>query len=253
MKRQFSPYELNHLIRHGIDPESIEADDQTPIEYLAGVVEFCSQEFKVSPAALIPRIETEELVELALKEIEGFDSEQVVIADVGTGCGAIAISVAKRLLESQQQFSILAADVSTEAIALAQENLSNLLNPPDLEKQASTLKIFVSDLLEKFPAKPIDLIVANLPYIPSERIDYLDTSVKDFEPHIALDGGSSGLELIAKMLKQAPRYLKKDGVIILEVDYTHNDQAFREFQDVWNITPIRDQFNRQRFIRLIQK
>ena len=98
-----------------------------------------------------------------------------------------------------------------------------------------------------------DLIISNLPYIPAQRIDYLTKSVKEFEPHIALDGGGSGLVLIHKMIKQAENLVYPHTKILLEVDYTHGYDDFNDFRKTWNILVTPDSSEGVHFVELIKK
>lgn len=250
--RSFSPYELNQLVRAGIDPQTISSSDQAPIEYITGKVDFCGLVFQVNKNVLIPRLETEELVAIALKSIlkKVTGRKSIKIAEVGTGSGAISISLANMLLEESVPFEIVASDISENALLVAEKNKEMLVSKEQLDKLHSGLKFVKSDLLAEFPKEKFELIIANLPYIPTGRVDFLDSSVKDFEPRLALDGGKDGLKLIKKLINQAPRYLEQDGTILLEVDYTHDERVFECFKDKWAIKLIKDSFRKQRFVEM---
>ena len=188
-----------------------------PKQYLQGWVEFYKLKFKVTPDVLIPRPETELLVDEVLK----FAKDQVLtILDLGTGSGNIAISLACNLKGCSVK--IIAIDVSEKALKVARQNAKL----HGVEKQI----IFVeSDLLARITSQP-DIIVTNLPYIPSSRIPYLDSSVKDFEPLVALDGGEDGFDLYRKLfaqISQQPRRLQPK-LIVGEIDYTHGELAAGE-------------------------
>jgi release factor glutamine methyltransferase len=167
----------------------------------------------VNPDVLIPRPETELLVDKVLKYIK-----DNLVLDLGTGAGNIAISVAK----NAPNIKVVATDVSSAALNVAKQNakLHGVLN---------NIKFIQSNLLDKINQPP-DIIVTNLPYIPSARIAYLDSSVKDFEPHIALDGGEDGFDLYRKLFKQIKEKGWKPKLIIGEIDYTHGELAAREAQ-----------------------
>lgn len=223
-KRILSPYECNHLLRHGISLE-LATTTESPVEYLSGWVDFCDLQLKVSPATLIPRIETEELVSLVLIDIEKNHSraKHIAILDVGTGSGAIAIAVSHALTKLQQLHTITAIDISQEALVIARQNkelFADELLP--IEFVQSNLLEYCTAGQEKIPQ--VDYIIANLPYIPSERIPTLDASVVDFEPHLALDGGPAGLDLVARLLEQAKEVLKPNGKVFMELDHTHTTQ-----------------------------
>lgn len=250
--RSFNPYELNQLIRAGIDPQTISSSDQAPIEYITGKVDFCGLVFQVNENVLIPRLETEELVAIALKNVlkKVAGRKSIKIAEVGTGSGAISISLANMLLEESVPFEIVASDISENALLLAQKNKEVLVSGKQLDKLHSELKFVKSDLLAQFPEEKFELIIANLPYIPTGRVDFLDSSVKDFEPRLALDGGNDGLKLIKELISQAPKYLEQDGTILLEVDYTHDEKAFKYLENKWVVGLIKDSFRKQRFVEM---
>ncbi len=246
MPRKFFPYEITHLSRFGkgrVKPEDI---GETPVEYITGKVEFDGRVFNIDTNTLIPRIESEELVTLASEQIKQLITDgQVTIADVGCGCGAIGISLALRLEKERVSYELFLSDISTEALKIAQKNLDLFL--PKTKK----VKILVSDILSSYPSnKTFDLIIANLPYIPSERIAYLDESVKDHEPHLALDGGPEGLKYIRQLIRQAEGKTRQKTEILLEIDYTHKLADFEEFTDNWETSIKIDSFERSRFAHL---
>lgn len=187
-----------------------------PSQYTKGWVEFYKLKFKVSPHVLIPRPETELLVDEVLKFIPKLKT--CVILDVGTGAGNIAISVAK----NAPQVKVVAIDISEKALEIARQN-AKFHNVED------KIKFIQSNLLEKVTESP-NIIVTNLPYIPTARIAYLDCSVKDFEPHVALNGGEDGFELYRKLFRQIKVKGWKPKLIIGEIDYTHGELAVNEAQ-----------------------
>jgi release factor glutamine methyltransferase len=174
--------------------------------YILGRKEFFGLDFEVTPAAIIPRPETETLVEEAIAFVQDRPADQVVaIADVGTGCGAIAVSLA-HLLPSAQ---LIAIDASADALALARRNAAH-------HPSAQTIRFLQGDLLEPVDP-PLDLIIANLPYIPTTQWAQLPPEIREREPRQGLDGGPDGLHQIARLLAMAPPYLAENGGIILEV------------------------------------
>jgi len=172
-----------------------------PLQHLLGTVEFCGQVFLCDKRAMVPRPETEELVELLKSEIQDPKSE---ILDVGTGSGVIALSLAAEFPEAR----ILAVDVSDDALALAQENAIRL----DLSDRVQFLK---SRLLETI-AGPFDLIVANLPYISTQDRRTLSREVLR-DPEIALFAGPQGDELVRELINRAPTRLRPGGMLALEI------------------------------------
>jgi len=160
----------------------------------------------LTPAVLIPRPETEGLVEHALfMALMGMESTDMIIADVGTGSGAIAINLAIHLPAAK----IFAVDVADEVLDVAAFNIR-------AHGVSERVTLGIGDLLDPVP-EPIDLIVANLPYIPTDRISTLQPEVQQ-EPALALDGGPDGLDLIRRLLTQAESKLKDSGIILLEMD-----------------------------------
>jgi release factor glutamine methyltransferase len=179
-----------------------------PLAYILGYKEFYGVNLLVTPSVLIPRPETESLVEHALfMSLMGMETTELVIADVGTGCGAIAVNLALHLPAAR----IYATDSSDPALDVASYNVR-------AHNVADRITLGQGDLLESVPRHVgVDLIVANLPYIPSSRIPNLQPEVQ-WEPSQALDGGPDGLEPIRRLLSQATTRLKEHGVILLELD-----------------------------------
>ena len=234
------------MLKYGINLEELLNTD-APVEYITGHVEFLGLDLLVSPSVLIPRIETEELVELAVNKSEILGKKNnhnqiLQIVDVGTGSGAIAISVAKKFSKLGIAFQITGLDISLDALEIARINLQNINPKLPISFIKSDLLAELNDRvnLDKLgnPDNSIDLIIANLPYIPSARIKILDNSVKDFEPHLALDGGPDGLDLVRKLLKQAEEQLSKNGEILLELDITHTQKKMKEFENKWKVKII---------------
>ncbi len=178
-----------------------------PVAYLTGHKEFRSLDLEVSPAVLIPRPDTETLVEVALTYAAAWNDDTGRplgrIVDVGTGSGAIALALSHAL-----SAQVIAIDRSPSAAEVAKQNGARLGLPIDVR---------VGDLLGPLePGEVVDLIVSNLPYIPSADIDGLAVEVRR-EPREALDGGATGLELIARLIEQAKRRLPDGGVLALEL------------------------------------
>ncbi|MDF1521004.1 MAG: peptide chain release factor N(5)-glutamine methyltransferase [Brevefilum sp.] len=179
-----------------------------PLPYIIGSWEFFNHTFKVTPDVLIPRPETELLVERAIAF--GQEKDSLTLVDVGTGSGIIAISLAASLSHA----SVYALDISIAALAVAKENAGI--------HQQNRIKFVQSDLLSPFRGK-FDLICANLPYIPSQKMEKLP--VARWEPRLALDGGPSGLESIEKLLFQAKSRLSSRACILFEIESSLGNQA----------------------------
>jgi release factor glutamine methyltransferase len=161
-----------------------------PLPYLTGRVEFYGLEFEVTPDVLIPRPETEALVDLALAR------RPTTVVDVGTGSGCVAVALAAHLPDA----IIYAIDISPAALAVAQRNAER-------HGVAERMPILVGDVLSPRPG-PVDLIVSNPPYVRSGECASLPTSIRDYEPRLALDGGPDGMDIIQRLLLQAPAVLR---------------------------------------------
>lgn len=178
-----------------------------PVAYLVGEREFMSLSFYVNDMVLIPRPETELLVETALDYLRGLPREKAVVADVGTGSGAIAVSLAYY----HPDLRVFALDVSNPALEVAEANARR-------HGVADRVTCLCGGLLGPLLEREIrgDLLTANLPYIPSGEIPSLPREVRR-EPVLALDGGHDGLELYRRLLPQAQAFLKPGGLILCEV------------------------------------
>lgn len=174
-----------------------------PLQHLLGTVEFCGHTFLCDKRAMVPRPETEELVELLLAEISGQKSE-IRILDVGTGSGVIGLSLAVKF----PQANVCAIDISEDALSLARENAAQL-------RLSERVRFQKSDLLENVSER-FDLIVANLPYISMQDRHLLAREVLH-DPEVALFGGSSGDELVRELIEQAPAHLEPGGLLALEI------------------------------------
>ena len=173
-----------------------------PIAYILQEKEFWSKNFFVSPATLIPRPETELLVEKLIKK---FKDKKISILDIGTGSGCILISLLCELTNS----SGVGIDISKKALEVAKKNAKK-------HEIFNNIKFFNRSLDSKFNHK-FDLIVSNPPYIESNQIKNLMEDIKQFEPRIALDGGNDGLDLIKKVIYKTEYLLKEKGMLALEI------------------------------------
>lgn len=186
-----------------------------PVAYIAGKKEFYSLNFTVTRDTLIPRPETEHLVIAVLDALKASSATEQLVADVGTGSGAIAIAVAKYA----PQCRVTAIDASAAAAKVAEQNAKDL-------GVADRVTVSVGDLLSSVAANiKFQAIAANLPYVSQAEYEQLDKSVKDFEPESALVGGSSGTEIIARLIPQAAARLVTGGLLALEVSPMNADQV----------------------------
>jgi release factor glutamine methyltransferase len=179
-----------------------------PLQYILGHQEFWSIDLKVDPRVLIPRPETEHLVEEALSILINISSKKIPsVLELGTGSGAIAISLAKEV----RNIFLVATDLSGEALMVARENA----------KQASVsdqIRFVKGDLLQPFRSGELfDLILSNPPYIPDPDIDGLAGEIKNHEPLIALKGGKDGFDFYRRLISRISSYLKREGWLLLEV------------------------------------
>lgn len=177
-----------------------------PVAYLVGHREFYSLDFDVTRAVLIPRPETEHLIACAL-DFARRDTLDCFV-DVGTGSGAIAVTIAHELPDVRG----VALDISPDALAVASENARK-------HGVADRIEFVVSDLFSRLPesAGPFDALLGNLPYVSDEEYASLPKSVRDFEPRLALDGGTEGLAIVSRLIDAAPGWLRPGGELLLEI------------------------------------
>lgn len=177
-----------------------------PFAYIVGRRAFYDLDLLVTPDVLIPRPETELLLERALEWAKDHPAMQVV--DVGTGSGALAIAFARHVPHA----TVHAVDMSEGALSVALQNA-------DKYGLAERIQFHHGDLLEDFLGRSLkfDIVMANLPYIPTEVIDTLDSNVRDHEPRLALDGGADGLDLVRRLLSQVREVCSPHALILLEI------------------------------------
>jgi release factor glutamine methyltransferase len=196
-----------------------------PIAYIRGVQEFWGREFRVSPAVLIPRPETELLVEAALAFLTA--RPRAIVVDVGTGSGCIAITLA---LEAPHAW-IYAVDISADALALARRNAATL--------GASGICFLEGRYLASSP-RPVDLIVSNPPYVAQRDAPALPPEVRDYEPHVALFGGDDGWRDIRILLAEASAALAPGGRLLMEIGYGQVDTIHQEVERAASDLVLRD-------------
>jgi len=177
-----------------------------PLQHILGSTSFCGLEIKCSPAALIPRPETELLAERAWQFLSTLSSQLSTALDLGTGTGCIAIALAVKAPNAM----VHTVDVSDDALALAKENAV-------VNQVAERIIFHRGDAFAAMSeALTFHLIVSNPPYVPSAEIHSLQPEVRDFDPRLALDGGVDGLDFYRRIAKEAPRFLKPRGRLMLE-------------------------------------
>jgi release factor glutamine methyltransferase len=195
------------------------AGEHEPIAYLTGKAHFFNLEFEVNSKVLIPRPDTETLVENVLqfcRSAPGFEAPRVL--DLCTGCGCIAAAIAHNLKNA----TVVATDISADAVEVARRNIERLGLSERITLAQGDL---YAPLQEMVDVRPFDLIVANPPYIPTSQIQNLDRNVRDFEPTAALDGGLDGLMVHRRILAEAPQRLRRGGRVYLEIQFDQGPAA----------------------------
>ncbi len=193
-----------------------------PIQYIVGEQEFYGLRFRLTPDVLIPRPETEHLVEAVLNAVR--QDEAVRIVDVGTGSGAIAVTLAKLLPRAV----VYALDVSEEALRIAQRNAEE-------NGVGERVQFLHSDLLEAVAGERFDVVVSNPPYVPLGERESLDTQVSAFEPVLALFAGETGFEVYERLIPQSASVLCKGGLLAMEIGWgqsAHIAELLRGWSDV---------------------
>lgn len=198
-----------------------------PLQYITGVQDFFGREFRVTPDVLIPRPETELLVEAALEVV----GDAPLICDVGTGSGCIAVTLLCEIVAARA----VALDKSPAALDIAKFNAEKLA--------AADRAVFViSDCFESLDSREyqFDLIASNPPYVPAEVVPELQREVRDHEPLVALSPGPDGLSMIRRLLQEAPAFLKQNGHLIMEIGFDQGEKV-KSLVDagVWRLLELR--------------
>ncbi len=197
-----------------------------PIWYIIGLLPFAGVPIYADKRVLIPRQETEQLVVLALNKLLDLPADhQLQILEVGTGSGAISCALARFLKQQHRDFQITATDISRDALQVAKKNVA--ANHFD-----KSIMLVQSDLLAAITEKNYDLIIANLPYVPTDRLHHLESEVKDYEPHLALDGGPDGLNIYRTLFQQLIEKQLNFHALFLEIDESHS-QAIKKIAEAF--------------------
>ena len=225
--------EEKEIIREMLRKRAVE---KIPVQYILGYEGFYGRNFKVNKNVLIPRPETELLVEQCIKI--AVEKNSKTILDIGTGSGAIAITLAKELPNTK----VLACDISEEALEVAKEN-GKLL-------EANNIKFEKSDVFSAVKFKEFDMIVSNPPYIPKEEYETLQVEVKMHEPSLALTDNKDGLYFYKKISREAVDYLKQEGVLAFEVGYNQGEEVRELMEKVGfkNVLVLKDYQNLDRIV-----
>jgi release factor glutamine methyltransferase len=201
--------------------------DNEPIQYIIGTQEFYGLDFQVTSAVLIPRPETEHLVEAVLHALPREESPQIL--DVGTGSGILAVTLAFNLPHAE----IIAVDISAAAIAVARRNA-------DVHNVAHRIHFVESDLFANVSGGPFDAIVSNPPYVSETDREALHPQVRDHEPATALFAGETGLDIYRRLIPEAHNALKPNGLLALEMGQGQRD-AIAALLNTWhNVSFIND-------------
>ncbi len=221
-----------------LDQAIIRLSNGEPLAYITGIREFFCLPFFVSPATLIPRPETELMVEKAIQWLQ-FYPEAKLCADIGTGCGCIAVSIAKSILG----INFLAVDVSHNALLMARRNI--------LQHGLSNRIHLIQGNFLNFLGGKVDLICANLPYIPTLSLNKLETT--RYEPRLALDGGTDGLVFIRELLEKSKIWLRNPGLLLVEFESGQEDRLYKiacfQFPSEW-ITIHQDLAGKPRLLKI---
>jgi release factor glutamine methyltransferase len=216
-----------------------------PTQYLTGKQEFWGLEFEVTPAVLIPRPETEHVIEVALARLgprgiqidmaTGAPSPELRIADVGTGSGCLAVAFAHELPHAK----ITATDISAGALEVARRNAARHLVQDRIHfVHTNVLDALIDDPLHR--SRPFDLIASNPPYVARSQAGSLAREVRDHEPHAALFGGPAGTEMYSRLIEQTGRVLRPGGILVLELGYNSANEVLKmlEMEPHWTSVSI---------------
>jgi len=185
-----------------------------PLQHILGTQEFCGVDYEVSTDVLIPRYDTEVLISEAIARAP--DAQTVL--DIGTGSGCVAVSLQKRLVKAV----VTATDISKAALAVARRNA---------DRAGATIEFLHGSLLEPVTCRRFDLIVSNPPYIPTADIDTLELEVRDYDPVIALDGGTDGLDIYRTLIPAAAGYLNPRGWLLVEIGIGQAKDVYSMFKN----------------------
>lgn len=226
--------------------------DPMPVEYILGGSFFCGEWFIITPDVLIPRQETETLVEYTIKKSEttrrgtrisgsGYPDlkSEFKVLDLGTGCGNIAITLAKKL-----NCKVYAIDISLKALGVAKRNTK-------LHGVEDRIEFYKSNWYNELDIEPVDIIVSNPPYIAEEEWERLPEEVKNYEPQIALKAGKDGLDHYKRIISGAKKMLVSGGRIVLEIGYNQAEAIKKLLDGFRDIEVIKDCYSNNRVVSAI--
>jgi release factor glutamine methyltransferase len=217
------------------------AGQHEPVAYLVGRTEFYSMEFDVTPDCLIPRPETELLVQRAIEFLRKRTGPQLV-CDLCTGCGVIAVAIARNVPDAK----IIATDISESALGVAAQNVEK-------HKLQERVELRRGDLFEPLVAQLdlFDVIACNPPYVSAAEYEALEKNVKDYEPRLALHAGADGLDFYRRIAGKVDGYLKPDGVLLLEIGYQQGEAVRELFERSGLFAEVRTEKDINRNDRII--
>jgi release factor glutamine methyltransferase len=241
--------ELYTQYNQPVAPEQLEqlrglvkrAGQHEPVAYLVGRTEFYSMEFDVTPDCLIPRPETELLVQRAIEFLRKRTGPQLV-CDLCTGCGVIAVAIARNVPDAK----VIATDISEPALGVAARNIEkhNLQERVELRR---------GDLFEPLVAQLdlFDLMACNPPYVSEAEYEALEKNVKDYEPRLALYAGADGLDFYRRISEKVDGFLKPDGILLLEIGYQQGDAARELFERTGTFAEVKVEKDLDRHDRIV--
>ncbi|WP_035051931.1 peptide chain release factor N(5)-glutamine methyltransferase [Carnobacterium pleistocenium] len=209
-----------------------------PVQQILGYGWFYERKFKVTKDTLIPRPETEEIVDKFLKET--FSDQKLSVLDIGTGSGIIGITIKKE----RPLFEVTATDLSSRALKVAQENAALL---------QAEVRFLAGDLTQPVKGETFDVILSNPPYISNDEISLMDESVLHYEPHVALFAENDGLAIYQRLAEETPAILNPGGEILLEIGFKQGERVQKIFQQAFpnaKVTIEKDMSRNDRLIRV---
>ena len=219
-----SEYELSAAEEKQFQTVLEKRANREPFQYIVGRQEFCGLDFTVTKDVLIPRPETEMIVEAAIEILK----PGARFCEIGIGSGCIAVSI----LHERQTASAVGLDISEEALKVAKKNAKT-------HRVFKRLELKISDVFDNLSDEKFDLIVSNPPYIPKEEMRNLQPEVVNFEPHAALTDGGNGFSIVEKIIRAAPKFLNEGGVLLMEIGFGQESEV-RKMLDrkVWREVEI---------------
>jgi release factor glutamine methyltransferase len=224
-------YELTEREATEFESAVVKRASGVPLQYITGHQEFWGLDFIVTPAVLIPRPETEHLVESALELIRKSGIAKPRAVDAGTGSGCIALSVAHEAKNAEMH----AVDISPDALAVAKQNAERL-------RLAQHVQFHRGDLLSEFLGAPrsFDFVLSNPPYVGLSEADKVQREVREHEPHVAVFGGERGLDIYERLIPQAHQVLKPGGYLLMEIGYSIENEVRGLLEDWHDVHSVPD-------------